>query len=209
QCARGDISRGAGGGVGGVVRRVRAADGDAADTHGIGGADILVGKTRAAVTGAQIVARDAVVGKGHRRAGAPVISLVYAQGAHHQRARGDVGGGGGGGVEGVVAGVRSGNGDAADAHVLGRADVLVGKARARVAGAQAVTRQPIIRKCHGCVGRAVVHSVHARGAHHQRARGDVRRGAGSGIGRVVGRIGSSHGNAANAHGFGRTHVLVR
>src|SRR5207253_6707700 len=60
------------------------ADGDSADAHGLGRAYVLVGKTGAAVAGAQTVARDAIVGERHRRAGRPVITLIHSRGAHGQ-----------------------------------------------------------------------------------------------------------------------------
>src|SRR5439155_16356466 len=126
-----------------VVGRIGAADGDAADVHALGCARVLVGKTGVAVAGAQAVADHAIIREGHRCVGVAVIDFVHAGGADDQRPRGDVRRGAGCGVGGVVGRIGAGHRDAADAHVLGRADVLIGKTGAAVAGAQTVAIHPI------------------------------------------------------------------
>src|SRR5439155_23064577 len=170
--------------VGGVVGRVGAADGDAADADVFGRADVLVREARAGAAGAQCVARHAIVREGHDGGCSPVINLVRASGADHQRPGGDVGRRAGRGVDRVVGRVGAGHRDAADAHALGGARVFVGETGAAVAGAQTVASDAIIRKSHRPVGSAVINFVHAGGADHQRPRGDIRRRAGRGIGGV-------------------------
>src|SRR5207245_7643534 len=128
----GDVRRGRGRGVGGVVGRIGAANGDAADSYGLGCARVLVGKAGSGVAGAQDIARHPIVRERHRRVGGPVINPVHARGAHSQRARRDVRRGRGRGVGGVVGRIGAADGDAADAHGLGRADVLVVETRRRV-----------------------------------------------------------------------------
>src|SRR5439155_10068958 len=85
---------------------------------------------------------------------------------------------------------------------------LVGKGRRAVGPAQAVAGNPVVGKCDRGIGRSVIHFVHARGTDRQRPRGDVRRRAGGGIGRVVGRVCTADRDAADTHGLGRTDVLV-
>src|SRR5206468_9805872 len=98
----------------------------------------------------------------------------------------------------VVGRVGAGDGDAADVHALGCADVFVGKTRTRVAAAQRVARDPIIHQGHRGVGGPVINPVRTRGADHQRARGDVRRRAGGGVGRVVGCVRAADGDGTDA-----------
>src|SRR5439155_14356431 len=127
QWARRDVRRGAGGGVGRVVGSIGAADRNAAHTHSLGRADVLVRETRAGVGGGEAVTGHPIVREGHRRVGGSVVNLVHARGTDHQRAPGDVRRGRRGGVGGVVGCISAADGDAAHAHGLGCADVFVGK----------------------------------------------------------------------------------
>src|SRR5439155_19842361 len=194
--------------VGGVVGRVGAADGDAADADVFGRADVLVREVCAGAAGAQAVARHAIVREGGDRGCSPVVNLVDPGGADYQRPGGDVGRRAGRGVDRVVGRVGAGHRDAADAHALGGARVFVGETGAAVAGAQTVARHAIIRKSHRRGGGAVINFVHARGADDQGFGGDVCRGAGCSVGCVIGRIGAGHRDAAHAHALGRGNVLV-
>src|SRR5262249_55895 len=122
---------------------------------------------------------------------------------------GDVGGSIGRGIERVIAGIGATQGDAADRDGLGRANVLVGKTGAGVAGGQAVTAQPVVGKSDRGAGGAVVDLVGAGGGYVQRASSDVGGGAGSRIGRIVGRIGAGNRDACDADALGGADVLVR
>src|SRR5439155_4330472 len=84
QRPRGDVRRRAGGGVGRVVGRIGATEGDAADTHGLGSADVFVGETGGRVARAQGVAAQAIVREGRCRGSVAVIHLVHTGGADHQ-----------------------------------------------------------------------------------------------------------------------------
>src|SRR6185369_14072800 len=66
QRPRGDVGGRAGGGIGGVVGDIGAAEGDAADGDGLGRADVLVGETGAGVAGGEAVACHAVIRKSDR-----------------------------------------------------------------------------------------------------------------------------------------------
>src|SRR5207248_1646776 len=98
----------------------------------------------------------------------------------------DGGGGSCAGVEGVVGGVGAADGDAGDAHALGRAHVLVREGRRRVAVGQEIAGHPVVGQGHGGEGGAVVDLVHAGRAHGQRTSGDVGGGRRSGVEAVVG-----------------------
>src|SRR5439155_25557220 len=90
----------------------------------------------AAAEAAVFTAAYAVEGAGSdRRVGGAVIDLVVGGDQGSEGARGNVGGGAGGGVGGVVGGIGAAHGDTTDADRFGRADVLVGKTGAGVAGA--------------------------------------------------------------------------
>src|SRR5439155_731912 len=80
QRAGSDVGSGAGGVVKGVVARVNAADGDAADTDTPRGAGILAGEGGAGVAGSQSIAGHAIVRQSDGGAGGPVIHLVGAGG---------------------------------------------------------------------------------------------------------------------------------
>src|SRR5207247_8281235 len=121
---RSDVRGGRGRAVGGVVGRVSSADGDAADRHALGRARVFIGKTGAAVAGAQAVARHAIIRECHRRVGRAVIDFVHAGGADHQRAGGDVRRRAGGGVGGVVGRVGATEADAARTYGLGHDHVV-------------------------------------------------------------------------------------
>src|SRR5207249_598777 len=144
QSFRCDVGRGRGTAGGQqVVGRIGAADRNAAHAHRFGAAHVPVRKGRCAVGPAQTVARDPIVGGRDGGGGRGVIVLVHARGADHHWARGDVRRRAGGGVGCVVRRVRAADGDAADAHGLGRAHVLVPKTRTGVAGAEVVARDAI------------------------------------------------------------------
>src|SRR5439155_2463522 len=173
-----------------------------------GRANILVGKTRAAIAGAQGVTRQAIIQEGHGRAGGAVIDLAHAVRADRQRRRSGVRRGRGRGVGGVVGRIRACHRNAADAHALGCARVFVGETGAAVAGAQGVARHTIIRQRHRRVGVAVIHFIRAGGGDRERARGDVGGGAGRGVGGVVGRISAADCDAVDAHRLRRPTVFI-
>src|SRR5439155_25077425 len=95
----------------------------------------------------------------------------------------------------VVGRIGAADRDAAHTHRLGRPYGLVGKGRRAVGPAQAVAGNPVVGKCDRGIGRSVIHFVHAGGTDRERPRGDVRRGAGGGVGRVVGGIHAADGDA--------------
>src|SRR5207237_243767 len=160
ESASGDVGGGAGGGVEGVVTGVGSGDGDAADRHTLAVGDVLVAEAGAGVAVGEQVTGDAVVGQVDRRVGVAVVDLGGgAGGADRESASGDVGRGAGGGVERVVAGVSSGDGDAADRHTLAVGDVLVAEAGAGVAVGEQVTADAVVGQVDRRVGVAVVNLV--------------------------------------------------
>src|SRR6185295_20349350 len=81
-----DVSRGAGGGVEGVIAGVGAGDGDAADGHILAVGDVLVAEAGAGVAVGEHVAGDAVVGQVDGGVGVAVVNLVDAARANCQGA---------------------------------------------------------------------------------------------------------------------------
>ena len=198
-----------------VFADVRSADCQAGDAHRFGRTHVLVGKGASDASRVQghIIPAD----KSHQAGAAQVACgggvaiinfVVGANAGYGQPLGGDVGGRTGGGVEGVVASVGAANGDAAYAHALGSPHVLVGKAGAGVAAAQAIARHPVVRKNHAGVGAAVIDLVDARGRHNEGARGDVGGRAGRGVRGVIGGIGAAEANAVDAHALDHSNVLV-
>src|SRR5207247_2797040 len=179
-------------------------------------ADRRVGKGAAGSAGAHgyIVAAHYPYQRGPTQVeasrGRGVIDLVVGGDAAHGQSFGcDVGRGRGtAGGQQVVGRIGAADRNAAHAHRFGAAHVPVRKGRCAVGPAQTVARDPIVGGRDGGGGRGVIDLVHARGADRQRPHRDVRRRAGGGVGRVVGRIGACHGDAGHAHGLGRAHVLV-
>src|SRR5262249_58329540 len=84
QGTRGDIGSGGGRSVGRVVGRVGAAEGDAADTNGLGRADVLIGEAGGGIAGRESVAAEAIIRKGDRGASSAIISLISTGGTDAQ-----------------------------------------------------------------------------------------------------------------------------
>src|SRR6185437_5885939 len=152
-----------GGGVPGVVPRVRAGDADASDRHRLAQAGVFVGEAGRGVGQREHVTRDAIVGQRDRRGRGGVIDLVLARGRHGQGAGRDIRRRAGGGVGRVVAGIGAAQTDATHAHRLARAHVLIREGRAGVVGGEDIARDPVVRKGHRRGRGAVVDLVLARG----------------------------------------------
>src|SRR6185503_7021882 len=84
QSLRGDIGGGGGRAIGGVIGRIGAADGDAADAGGLGNADVLVVETGAGVARSEAVTDQAIIRERARGGGGTIIDLVDSGGADGQ-----------------------------------------------------------------------------------------------------------------------------
>src|SRR5579871_3148854 len=186
----GDVGRGARRGVRRIVRGVRTGNRDAAHRNRLAGGYRFIGETRARVAARENVAGNAIVGESHRRRRAAVVHLVDARGRNHQRFRRDVGRGAGRGVRRIVRGVRAGDRDSADRYGLAGRHVLVGEARARVAGGENVASNAIVGE--------------------RRLRRDVGGGAGRGVETgVAGGVGTRDGDSAHRNRDAVASVLRR
>src|SRR5262249_5027907 len=149
-----------------------------ADAHRLRRTGVLVAEGgRAADT--EDIAGHPVVAVADRGGGRAVVHLVLAGGRDGQRPAGDVGRGRRRGArEGVVAGVGAAQRDAAHAHRLARAGILVGKG-GRTADAEGIAGHTVVAIADGGGRRAVVDLALATGRDVQRAGRDVRgRGGG-------------------------------
>ena len=108
------------------------------------------------------------------------------------------------GVGRVVDRIGAADGNAADAHALGRAHVLVREGRRGVAGGQGIATETVVGECHCPSGRPVIDFVHAGDADQQRPGGDVRRRRGAGRGQLV----VARGRAAQAQTRRRDGLAV-
>src|SRR5205823_6617413 len=89
----GDVGRGRGRGVGGVVARIGARDGDPGDRDRLGGPDVLVVERGRGVAVGEHVTGDPVVRQAHRGRGVPVVDLVHPGGRDREGPGGDLPGG--------------------------------------------------------------------------------------------------------------------
>ena len=186
-----------------IIRRVGTAQTQAGGGDRLGRAHRLAGKARRAAAQAdRVAAQDSAEGAGgDGRGRGAVVNFVVRRYAARNRRRRDIRRRAGGGVDGVIGRIDAADGDAAHAHGLGRAHILVGEARAAVAPAQDVARYPIIGQRHRRAGRAIVHFVRGCSGHRQGTRGDVCRRRRLRH-RVVGCVRAAHGQPAHRHGLG-------